>query len=60
MLSCTEAGGQQYTQLNILMSLSKAGQPDYMLADRFINRQPVYEPVRFIIGLQHIYGLQAE
>ena len=33
--------------------LSKAGQPDYKLADHFINWPPVYKPVRFTIGSQH-------
>jgi len=32
-----------------LTCLSKAGQPDYKPADRFINRRPVYKPVRFAI-----------
>ena len=34
--------------------LSKAGQLDYKPSDQFINRWPVYKPVRFIIGSQHI------
>jgi len=38
-----------------LTCLSKAGQPDYKPADRFINQRPVYEPVRFTIGSQHIH-----
>jgi len=37
------------------MYLSKAGQPDYKPADRFINWWPAYKPVRFTIGSQHIY-----
>jgi len=37
-----------------LTCLSKAGQPDYKPADRFINRWPVYKPVRFTISSQHI------
>jgi len=36
-----------------LTHLAKAGQPDYKLADRFINWQPAYKPVRFTIGSQH-------
>ena len=35
--------------------LSKAGQPDYKPADRFINRWPVYKPVRLTIGSQHTH-----
>jgi len=34
--------------------LSKAGQLDYKLADRFINQWPDYKPVRFTIGSQHL------
>ena len=37
------------------MHLSKAGQPDYKLADQFINRRPIYKLVRLTIGSQHIY-----
>jgi len=37
-----------------LTLLSKAGQPDYKPADRFINRRPVYKQVRLTIGSQHI------
>jgi len=37
------------------MRLSKASQPDYKLADWFINRRPIYKPVRLTIGSQHIY-----
>ena len=35
------------------MHLSKAGQPVYKPDDRFINRRPVYKPVKFSIGSQH-------
>ena len=35
------------------MRLPKAGQPEYKLADRFINRQSVYKLVRFTISSQH-------
>ena len=38
------------------MHLSKAGQPVYKPDDRFINRRPVYKPVKFSIGSQHIYS----
>jgi len=44
----------QYTNGITLTCLSKAGQPDYKPADRFINRRPVYKLVRFTIGSQHI------
>ena len=34
---------------------SKAGQTDYKPADQFINRRPVYKPVRLTISSQQIY-----
>ena len=37
------------------MRLSKADQPDYKPADWFINRRPIYKPVRLTISLQHIH-----
>jgi len=39
------------------MCLSKAGQPDYKPADRFINRRLIYKLVRLTIGSQHIQSI---
>ena len=33
----------------------KQANPDYKPADWFINRRPVYKPVRFTMGSQHIH-----
>ena len=40
------------------MQFIKAGKPVYKSADRFVNWQPVYKPVKLAFGSQHTYAVK--